>query len=362
MKKAKTLQGLRSTSAHDLLLRPFQPRQMLLEPWLRTEETSVIWAPSGVGKTMLCLSIALAIAGGGSVGDWKAPSPRRVLYIDGEMHIQDIKERLELLAEPAMGILNHAQRDEALRNLEIIARQDQEISAPFYDLGDPETHSEIIQRLNNTKADLVILDNFTTLSDGLEDENAATAFKGVQDFFLRLKRCGVGVILVHHANKGGKEMRGSTALATTFEVILGLKHPAVRPHNAARFVATFDKFRGQGDARLEPREWTLGEHGWQVVEQVPDDPREDRYYKALKSLRFTNNAEIADELGVHRSSVKRGFDRLVALGIISQDEIVECFRKAKELRKVEHNGLPDYDFPFLDDETGVESELADEEF
>ena len=134
--------------------------------------------------------------------------PRYVLYIDGEMHIQDIRERLELLSDPKLGILNASKRLTALANLQILARQDQEIDAPFYDLTDPETHKALIDRVKKEGVELVILDNFTTLSDGLDDENAATSFKKVQGFFLQLKRLGVATVLVHHSTKNGTAMRG----------------------------------------------------------------------------------------------------------------------------------------------------------
>lgn len=159
-----TLAGLRSITAQDLLNRPFQPRKLLLDPWLRTEESCIIWAASGVGKTMLSLSLALAISGGGKLGDWSAETPCRVLYIDGEMHLQDVKDRLVALSGPKQGILRRSQISKALKNLIILARQDQELEAPFYDLTDEETHRELIARVKKEKVDLVILDNFTTLS------------------------------------------------------------------------------------------------------------------------------------------------------------------------------------------------------
>ncbi|MGJ8587369.1 MAG: AAA family ATPase [Yoonia sp.] len=107
-----TLAELRSTTAHDLLNRSFQPRKMLLDPWLRTEESCIIWAASGVGKTMLSLSLALAVSGGGKLGDWNAENPCRVLYVDGEMHLQDVKDRLVALSGQKQGILRRSQISE----------------------------------------------------------------------------------------------------------------------------------------------------------------------------------------------------------------------------------------------------------
>lgn len=341
----KTLSNLRSTTAQELLNRPFKPRQMLLDPWLRTEETCIIWAASGLGKTMLSLSISLAIAGGGKLVDWSAEKPRRVLYVDGEMHAQDIRDRLELLSRSKMGILARHQRKDALENLIFIARQDQDVGAPFYDLTDEKTHREIISRVRKEGVQLVVLDNFTTLSEGLEDENAAAAFKQVQGFLLELKRLGVATLLVHHANKSGHDMRGSTALETTFEVILGLKKPSVPKTGEARFVAEFGKFRGKGDERLQAREWSLAEDGWSITEALPEDPKSDSVYKALKSLRFKSMVEIAKELGVNKSTVSRRIQRLIAHGALKKDEHFEIFDMVREIQREERDGLPDWGEP-----------------
>ena len=62
----------------------------------------MVYAATGVGKSMFALSAALAIAGGGEFLGWK-PDERangagwRVLYIDGEMHVADIQERARML-------------------------------------------------------------------------------------------------------------------------------------------------------------------------------------------------------------------------------------------------------------------------
>ncbi len=325
------LTNLKSTNVGNLLERTFSPREMILEPWLRNEETCILWAATGVGKTMFSLGMALAVAGGGVLGDWTAPKARRVLYIDGEMNIRDLKERLQMMVENLGIVETPEQKADALNNLTIIARQDQELGSTFYDITDPE-HQELLVKRVAGKYDLMILDNFTTLTNGLDDENDATAFKKVQDLFLELKRDGVSTVLVHHANKGGKSMRGSTALAATFEVIIGLKKPKLSSAGQAKFVAEFEKYRSKGDSRIENRTWTLEENGWVVTEDLLEDPKEEPVYVALKSLLYTSGREISVGLGISNTTVANKLNYLIAKGVITAQDKVECFKKAKELR------------------------------
>jgi hypothetical protein len=55
----------------------------------------------------------------------------------------------------------------------------------------------------------------------MDDENSATDFKTVMAFLMKLKAAGKTAILVHHSNKQGDNYRGSSAMAATFEVIIG---------------------------------------------------------------------------------------------------------------------------------------------
>ena len=81
---------LKMPTLAELLESQFPNRQHLLFPWLREQESCMVYADTGVGKSLFALSAALAIAGGGEFLGWKAEwrasgEPWRVLYIDGEM-------------------------------------------------------------------------------------------------------------------------------------------------------------------------------------------------------------------------------------------------------------------------------------
>ena len=73
------------------------PREMLLAPILPERSLSMLYAPRGIGKCWLGLTIGLAVASGSSVLRWTAPRPRRVLFVDGEMLLSDLQTRLNLI-------------------------------------------------------------------------------------------------------------------------------------------------------------------------------------------------------------------------------------------------------------------------
>ena len=72
-------------------------RGLLLSPVLPVQGIGILYAPRGIGKTFVALSVAVAVASGGAVFDWRAPTPKRTLYVDGEMPATAMQSRLAAL-------------------------------------------------------------------------------------------------------------------------------------------------------------------------------------------------------------------------------------------------------------------------
>ncbi len=330
--KMNIMNDLRAYTAKELLRMPFDPWEYVLEPWLRTEETAVIWAASGLGKTWMSLSIALAVAGGGRIGEWTAPKARKVLYIDGEMNLRDLRDRIRDLLNG--GAVEVPDRELAESNLEIIARQAQEIGQGFLDLTNADHQAGILEGVRRKAVELVIFDNLTTLSEGLEDENDAGQFKPLQGLFMQLKAAKVGAILIHHANKSHKQMRGSTALETTFEVIIGLKRPDVwTAHRGATFDLEFTKFRGERDDRTDSKTWSLLKgSGWELAKAESEEAKDLPAVRLLKTGQYTTQAEIAKELDVDPGTVSRQLQKAVDAGVLTETNKKRWFAIGMENR------------------------------
>src|ERR1700730_15611890 len=90
--------ALKSVGFDDFLAIDMPPREMLLHPILPTRSLAMLYAPRGVGKTLLALSIGLAVASGSPLLRWNAPRQRRVLYVDGEMPLVSLQERMRAIS------------------------------------------------------------------------------------------------------------------------------------------------------------------------------------------------------------------------------------------------------------------------
>jgi putative DNA primase/helicase len=178
----------------------------------------------GTGKTLLALTTAYAIATGSSFLDFKAPSPRRVLNIDGEMPAQTMQERLAAIVA---GFENQPPDPSYFR---MLSGDLSERSLP--DLGTVEGLAELDSQIGD--AEVLILDNISTLVRSGK-ENEAEGWALVQEWGLRHRRDGRSIIFVHHAGKNGVQ-RGTSKREDVLDTVIVLKRPDdYMPEHGARF-------------------------------------------------------------------------------------------------------------------------------
>lgn len=314
---------LRIETLGQLLDKAIVTREELITPWLKAGESALIYAPTGVGKSLLTLTAALAVAGSGRFLGWTAKKPRRVLLVDGEMHEADLIERCRELLNTV------ADNDSAalLANLSILARQAQHPNADFPDLATPAGQEDLLARVIEGGFELLILDNFSTLAS-CEDENSAAAMQPMQRFLMRLKQAGVACLLVHHSNKSGSGYRGSTMLATTFEVILSLKRAeGWMPDQGASFSLEWDKYRGKPDASVVPLRVRLADSVW--IYSTSEAPELIRLVELVRSMDYPTQAALAVAAGVSTGEVSKRKQRAIAGGLIGRDEWDQCLDAAK---------------------------------
>ena len=85
----------------DWLAREISNPDFLLAEIISTSTRMMIVGPTGLGKTMLAVAVAFAVALGSGLMHWRAGRKGRVLYIDGEMSRRTLKKRLAEAARRA---------------------------------------------------------------------------------------------------------------------------------------------------------------------------------------------------------------------------------------------------------------------
>ena len=147
---------LRVVDAGELLaLQIPPPRETWLSPWLTSQSLTMIHGWRGVGKTHVSLGVSYALASGGSIFGWSAATPRRVLFIDGEMPAAALQERLARLTESSP-------REAAPGALRFLTPDLQRQGMP--NLCSPDGQRAIAEIIGD--AEVVIVDNVSTLARG----------------------------------------------------------------------------------------------------------------------------------------------------------------------------------------------------
>lgn len=323
----------------ELMRRDIDEPQYIISPWLCEGSLSMISSPRGVGKTFLCLVIALIATRGGRIGTWKTEKPVGCLYIDGEMHPSRIKERIKLLTS---GLPD----EKASLFIMSVPLMYYEGKQPF-SLAKDEYWDSIIRYLNiNKHVRLLIIDNISCLTHGI-DENEKRAWDPISKRLLELRSLGVAVILVHHTGKGG-DQRGSSAHEDNLDVSISLRKPSdYNPTQGAKFNVEFTKARNiLGDSvesfsfQIVADDSLSGELRWETGNCVK--PRGNLEMNIVRMLdQGKLNKEIAEQVECTPSNVSQVKKFAVKNGFLDEN------RHLTKLGR-EHYGIKEDDTDELD--------------
>jgi putative DNA primase/helicase len=249
--------SLKPIGFNDFLKLNVPSREMLLDPILPERSLAMLYAPRGVGKTLLSLSIGLAVASGSSLLRWNAPRQRNVLYVDGEMPLVSLQERLRIISTGlGVGIPNNGFRvlaaDQTENGISLGAEAGQKSLEPLL-----------------TNVDFLILDNLSTLCTA-GSESAGEAWVPMQNWLIGLRRRGIAALLVHHAGNNGRQ-RGTSRREDALDTVIALRRPEdYSPEQGARFEIHCEKLRNRvdGDGAI-PFEASFVEGDWSTQDLRP---------------------------------------------------------------------------------------------
>lgn len=270
-----------------------------LEPFITKSSLGMIYAPRGIGKTYFALSLAYALSSGTSFLKFRAPKPCKVLYLDGEMSIFSMKERMEKIY--------HSHEIKPLENyFQLVNSFLQEQALP--DLGSSKEQMMLDSLIEDV--DVIIVDNLSCwITSGVENEGES--WLPVLAWALKQRRRGKAVVFIHHANKNNGP-RGSSRREDALDYIIKLDRPPnYKPEDGACCVISFEKYRSWHGKDVESIQAKLidlcdGKQTWEwsVFEGNKNDEMLVAEIKRLKSEGKTHK-EIGKKFGVSKATVTR---------------------------------------------------------
>ncbi|OLN29860.1 DNA primase [Desulfovibrio sp. DV] len=290
--------GLVIFDIRDFLALDIKPREYVISPVIPCQGLVMLYAMRGIGKTHFALHLSYAVATGQMVFRWQAVTPRRVLYLDGEMPANAMQERLA-------GIVASYAKEPLPGFMQIITPDTQPLAMP--NLATPEGQAALAPCLEGVE--LLVVDNLATLCRAGR-ENEAEGWLPVQEWILALRRRGISVLLVHHANKSGGQ-RGTSSREDVLDTVISLRRPQdYRPEEGARFEVHLEKARGIIGDDAKPFEAKLMQDGDAMAWACRDI--EDVQLETVRQLHAEKMSirDIAEETGIPKSTVQRMVKKL----------------------------------------------------
>ena len=202
----------------------FPKPSYLLEPLVSKQSIVQVVGASGVGKTMLGLSLAGAMATcNGFLGMPSVGGATPVLYVEGELPASDIQIRINGMLD-AIGKRYDANMFFVSSLQQQLKINDKGFTPIQTEQGLIEIENAIVEIKKRTgKMPVLFIDNISCLAGGLK-ENDADAWSPIINKFVKWKNMGSTVIYFHHLNKGN-DSSGSTMQHRTIDMVIRMRKP-----------------------------------------------------------------------------------------------------------------------------------------
>ena len=168
------------------------------------QNISVIYGPSGAGKTQLSVSIATALSTGLSIWGLEAINPMKVLLIDAETTEAQLQSRIKRIYTaycPDETTFGQNFQYRCLVNLDL------DFSAYLDDI---HFQNYLVKQLAEFKPQLLILDNLVNLYKTFNQQSWAGLRKKLMEWE---RQYNLAFLLFHHSTRNGKEVQGTENVA-----------------------------------------------------------------------------------------------------------------------------------------------------
>lgn len=268
-------------------------------PFLPERGIIMVHGSRGIGKSMFGLGMASALVTGDPFLRWPVTSPAGVLYVDGEMALDEVRTRaVALMPRPPIAplyfltgemVYHRLQRDLVLTSIGMQAAVGKIL----------DDHPEIR---------VIFLDNISCLFSGL-DEDRKSSWEPIASWVLLLRHRGLSVVLIHHSGKGGQQ-RGTSGREDALDSVIQLSWPSeYSAQEGCRFELRFTKSRSVKGEEVAPLDVRLEEVNGALTwtYRLLEESKLDQV-KRLLADGVDRVSDIAEELGItwgYASKLKR---------------------------------------------------------
>src|SRR5262245_25597840 len=217
------------------------PRDWITPGFLMRKQVTVLVAPSGAGKSLMTLQLGIACALRMDWASWRPRQKCRVLMINSEDDVDEVKRRLAAATHVMRGIDQHELADRFM----VAEIPDGVVVAKFEartkTLVRTPKLEQIIATIIQHQIDVVFVDPFAETFEGDENSNSELKWAGVM-WREVARRTNAAVCLVHHTKKYATGMAGDVDAARGAGALIGI----------ARIVSTiFPMTPKEAEAMLE---------------------------------------------------------------------------------------------------------------
>ncbi len=270
-----------------------EPRDYLMGTLLCTTSRWMVYAPTGLGKTLFTMNMMAAMAAGKQFLNWQPGRKCRVLYIDGEMPAETFKERIVQVTQlygQDIELIGINRDDEASQNNEM-----------------PPLNTEngvawLKHKVKYIKPDAIAFDSIMCLLGGdMKDEESWEPIKETMKWLTNQR---IAQVWIHHTGHAEGRSYGSNTREWELDTVLRLDRPQ---GDEDGFVLNFTKNRLRTHANANEFDrihCQLGLEGWTFSQNVkePTKKGDDRSNFAAYIM------QAYDNLAHNASSDHRGYD------------------------------------------------------
>jgi hypothetical protein len=293
------------------------PRQRILvssrhgTPVWRSSFLSELFAYRGVGKSAFAMGLIGLLLKGGEFLDYRSDGGAKVLYVDGELPLIQLQERLKTFIGDTQNLWCMSAE-----------RMPNQIFPPLIE---PALQTKFLDRVSRLSPDVIILDTLTAV--GKFDTNDADAWRVFNSFLMQLRFKGYCVIVVHHSGKNGTQ-RGRTDAEDNMDLVIQLTPPEGHdPGDGLKANVNYTKVRYGG--RLQNFACEFVDGLWRMV----SDSEENEIIALVNSGKSLRS--IARSLGVSLHRVRTVRTKAKAKGLLLSETEMKARKPVKSAEQIE---------------------------